>query len=70
MVRQEAEPAATPTPQETTTTNTVDNALIRQQVARWALLNDCWYQHNYEYLNGSITMRGALKYALVTGWTS
>ena len=37
----------------------VDSSLIRKQVVRWAILNDLWFQHNLEYLNGSIEMRGA-----------
>ncbi|MDB5716286.1 MAG: outer rane adhesin like protein [Sphingomonadales bacterium] len=37
----------------------VDNSKIRSQVARWALLDDHWYQHNIEYLSGTISMRGA-----------
>jgi hypothetical protein len=37
----------------------VDNQTSRGQLARWALLNDHWYQHNLEYLSGTITMRGA-----------
>lgn len=37
----------------------VDNHLIRSQIARWALLDDHWYQHNIEYLSGTIVMRGA-----------
>lgn len=31
----------------------------RQQLARWVILQDHWYQHNAEYLSGSITMRPA-----------
>ncbi len=30
-----------------------------RQLARWSLLQDHWYQHNAEYLSGSIEMRGA-----------
>ena len=37
----------------------VDDASIRRLLARWALLNDHWYQHNLEYLSGSIEMHGA-----------
>lgn len=37
----------------------VDTPSTRQQIARWALLNDHWYQHNLEYLSGTIEMRGA-----------
>lgn len=32
---------------------------IRYWLVRWALLNDHWYQHNIEYIAGSIEMRGA-----------
>ena len=35
----------------------VDNYGTRQKLARWALMMDHWYQHNIEYLNGSITTR-------------
>lgn len=37
----------------------VDTPGTRRLLARWALLNDHWYQHNLEYLSGSIEMRGA-----------
>ncbi|NJL53736.1 M23 family metallopeptidase [bacterium] len=37
----------------------VDTPTTRRQLARWALLNDHWYQHNLEYLSGTIDMRGA-----------
>ena len=37
----------------------VSNATSQEQLARWAILNDHWYQHNLEYLSGTITMRGA-----------
>lgn len=37
----------------------VDTPSTRRQIARWALLNDHWYQHNLEYLAGTIEMRGA-----------
>lgn len=37
----------------------VDTPSTRRQLARWALLNDHWYQHNLEYLSGTIEMRGA-----------
>jgi murein DD-endopeptidase MepM/ murein hydrolase activator NlpD len=30
-----------------------------KQLARWSLLQDHWYQHNTEYLSGTIDMRGA-----------
>ena len=30
-----------------------------RQLARWSLLQDHWFQHNSEYLSGSIEMRGA-----------
>ena len=38
---------------------TVDSRAIRYQLLRWVLLQDHWYQHNKEYLSGTITMRGA-----------
>ena len=37
----------------------VDTPSTRRQIARWALLNDHWYQHNLEYISGTIDMRGA-----------
>lgn len=38
----------------------VDNTAIRNLLARWMILQDHWYQHNLEYLSGSIAMsRGA-----------
>lgn len=37
----------------------VDSPGTRRILARWALLQDHWYQHNLEYLSGSIEMRGA-----------
>ena len=46
-------------PTQTSTRNNVDNIATRQQLIRWALLHDHWYQHNLEYLSGKITMRGA-----------
>lgn len=36
----------------------VDSGAIRRNLIRWALLIDQWYQHNPEYLSGTITMRG------------
>lgn len=36
----------------------VDNGNIRRNLVRWALLLDHWYQHNPEYLNGTINLRG------------
>ncbi len=41
------------------TRGVIDSIDIRQQIARWALLQDHWYQHNLEYLSGQIDMRGA-----------
>lgn len=38
---------------------TVDNKAIRYQLLRWCLLQDHWFQHNKEYLSGTITLRGA-----------
>jgi hypothetical protein len=35
-----------------------DFAFPRKNLARWTLLLDHWYQHNVEYLNGTITLRG------------
>ncbi len=46
-------------PSTTSTGVQVDTTLVRRQIVRWALLNDHWYQHNLEYLNGRIEMRGA-----------
>jgi hypothetical protein len=36
----------------------VDSAAIRYNLIRWTLLIDHWYQHNHEYLSGTIQMRG------------
>ena len=41
------------------TRDSVDTPSIRRQLARWALLQDHWYQHNLEYLSGRVDMRGA-----------
>lgn len=35
----------------------VDQAANRRVLVRWALMLDHWYQHNIEYLNGTITTR-------------
>ena len=35
----------------------VDNAPTRKVLLRWALLMDHWYQHNIEYLNGTMVTR-------------
>jgi hypothetical protein len=35
----------------------VDTVGTRRKLVRWAMLLDHWYQHNAEYLNGSITTR-------------
>lgn len=53
--------AAEDTPGETVTSSpgVVDAPSTRRQIARWALLNDHWYQHNLEYLAGTVEMRGA-----------
>jgi len=32
--------------------------LPERNIARWALLRDHWYQHNNEYLSGTINLRG------------
>jgi len=54
------ESTAEDTPRTTTAlVGHVDTPSTRRQIARWALLNDHWYQHNIEYLSGSIDMRGA-----------
>jgi murein DD-endopeptidase MepM/ murein hydrolase activator NlpD len=37
----------------------VDTITTRQQLIRWALLQDHWYQHNLEYVSGRVEMRGA-----------
>ncbi len=36
----------------------IDNVAIRQNLSRWAFLLDHWDQHNGEYLDGDITLRG------------
>jgi hypothetical protein len=36
----------------------VDNAQIRRNLIRWQLLMDHWYQHNVEYLSGTVSLRG------------
>lgn len=41
-----------------TGSSAVDSAAVRRNLVRWALLSDHWYQHNAEYLSGTITMRG------------
>jgi hypothetical protein len=48
--------------EQTTRTQTaghVDGPNSRRVLARWALLQDHWYQHNLEYVSGNIEMRGA-----------
>jgi hypothetical protein len=35
----------------------VDSANTRHKLIRWAMMLDHWYQHNAEYLNGSISTR-------------
>lgn len=35
----------------------VDNAFIRRSLIRWTLLLDHWYQHNIEYLTGTIALK-------------
>jgi len=37
----------------------VDGSDSRKQIIRWALMQDHWYQHNLEYLSGTVQMRGA-----------
>lgn len=36
-----------------------DGVTVRKQIARWALLQDHWYQHNLEYVSGQMTTRPA-----------
>jgi hypothetical protein len=35
-----------------------DNRMPRRNLVRWSLLHDHWYQHNIEYLSGTIQLRG------------
>lgn len=35
----------------------VDSSGTRRKIVRWALMLDHWYQHNIEYLNGTMTTR-------------
>lgn len=56
---EENDPAAVVTPAEDMESVAIDSALTREQIIRWALLQDHWYQHNLEYLSGRIDMRGA-----------
>jgi murein DD-endopeptidase MepM/ murein hydrolase activator NlpD len=51
------EPGATPPPPATT--GHIDHSSTRRLLARWTLMQDHWYQHNLEYVSGTITMRGA-----------
>ena len=51
------DPAAAPSLPRST--GHIDHASTRRLLARWTLLQDHWYQHNLEYISGSITMRGA-----------
>jgi murein DD-endopeptidase MepM/ murein hydrolase activator NlpD len=54
------ESTASDTPSTTSTmVGHVDTPSTRRQLARWALLNDHWYQHNLEYVAGTVEMRGA-----------
>ncbi len=39
--------------------SSLSSPTLFRQLARWSLLQDHWYQHNSEYLSGSIDMRGA-----------
>lgn len=43
----------------TSSRQVVDGSDSRKQILRWALMQDHWYQHNLEYLSGTIQMRGA-----------
>lgn len=55
-----AESTAEDTPTSTSrTVGCVDTPSTRRQIARWALLNDHWYQHNLEYLSGTVELHGA-----------
>jgi hypothetical protein len=36
----------------------IDTAQIRRNLVRWTLLIDQWFQHNEEYFNGTVTLRG------------
>jgi murein DD-endopeptidase MepM/ murein hydrolase activator NlpD len=45
--------------QDAAVTGATDTVVSRRQISRWALLQDCWFQHNIEYLSGTIEMRGA-----------
>jgi len=47
------------TTRQQTMRGVVDSIDQRKQIGRWALLQDHWYQHNLEYLSGSVVMRGA-----------
>lgn len=38
--------------------SSVDSGVVRRNLVRWALLCDHWFQHNVEYMSGSINMRG------------
>jgi len=55
-----AEMATEADPKPTTSQKqVVDGSDSRKQILRWALLQDHWYQHNLEYLSGTVQMRGA-----------
>ena len=35
-----------------------DSSQVRRNIVRWSLLIDHWYQHNVEYLSGTIQLKG------------
>lgn len=51
------ESETTPAPSEKA--KYVQRVSVKKQLIRWGLLMDHWFQHNNEYLNGTITMVGA-----------
>ena len=51
--------AAAATARSVALVGTADEAMFRRQLIRWTLLQDHWFQHNNEYLSGTIEMRGA-----------
>lgn len=46
-------------PAEANPSGSIDTSFTRGQLIRWALLHDHWYQHNLEYLSGSLAIRPA-----------
>lgn len=57
--QEEADASRSVASKKRTPTQGVDGPLLRRLLARWGLLQDHWYQHNVEYLSGTIDMRGA-----------